>query len=108
MGLDPKPVGPSFLSSSKAVHDESQIVDSLFGPTTGPLLNGLSRLSISEGFSGTGLWGNSPSIVEEKTLNGLGSFLPPTDNRRSSPMSMMVGDTQPLDVHHPPQSRFGW
>jgi hypothetical protein len=112
IGLNPKPVLSGFLSSS-AAPDDSHIVDSLFGPSTGAgtegsvLLNGLSGLSINPGLSGSGLWGDAPSIVEEKALSGLGSILP-SDMPRSSPANLDFGVGQAVDIHHPPQSRFGW
>jgi KH domain len=110
--VGPKQVAPGYLSSSNPAHVDSQIVDSLFGPTPGPvsdesmLLNGLQGLSLNKDYTQLGLWGEPAQPVDEKGLLGLGSYL--TNDVRGSPTDLNVGDAPGLNIHHPPQSRFGW
>jgi hypothetical protein len=112
LGLGQKEVAPGYLPSSNPAHVDSQIVDSLFGPTTGPvhdetmLLNGLQGLTLNKDYAHLGLWGAPAQPVDEKGLLGLGSYL--TGDVQSSPADLNLGDAPALNVHHPPQSRFGW
>lgn len=112
LGVGQKQVAPGYSPSLNPAHVDSQIVDSLFGPTTGPvndesmLLNGLQGLTLNKDYSQLGLWGAPPQPVDEKGLLGLGSYL--TGDVQSSPADLNLGDAPALNVHHPPQSRFGW
>lgn len=90
--------------------DESQIVDSLFGPPSGCttsegglLMTGIQGLSLGKEPLGASLW--EPDTLGGDTLQGLSGF--GSDERNHSQRSHLFA-SHPMDDHHPPQSRFAW
>jgi len=112
IGLPPRSAGASGPLISAQGRDDSQIVDSLFGPPQGTagnessLLAGLQGLSLgSEGMNSTGLWGSS-STSNHGSLKGLppiGGLAAPVAQENSSLFTNTGLATDPKS-----QSQFAW
>jgi hypothetical protein len=96
--------------------DDSLMVDSLFGPTTGTtsgadrqnLLTGFQGLSINGGESlGSGVWGSSLPGWEGDHGNK-GCTVAPVDPVASTLFSGLQPPQAPEEQQHPAQSRFHW
>jgi len=110
IGLDRGAANTTMISPGK---DESQMVDSRFGPADSAakdstLLSGLHGLSISnnKGVCGSALWGGGGD--NDKGLPPVFGITEASDPKGPSPVYAAIQPTLAANEQHPPQSRFAW